>query len=345
MIDSSSIAAETAQAGATSQSRGAARSLVQAACVIAIFAGLGGVASAQDYPTKPVRWIVPFPPGGSVDAVARRIGPALSAQLGQPVVLDNRSGASGNIAAELVARAAPDGYTLMNHTVPFVVNTFLYRRVPYDALQDFAPVSLLGTTNSVLTVHPSLPARNVKELIALARSKPGALHYGSAGIGTNPHICGELLNYLAKLDLTVVHFKGGGPARIAVIAGELPISFNSVLETAPQVKANRLRALAVTALQRAPVLPDVPTLSESGVPGYEFVAWHGLFAPKATPASVVSLLRERIKLAMASPEIVRQLEDQGLDLVIGTPSEFAAFLKKEVARWGPVVKERGMRAD
>jgi len=312
---------------------------------LALSGGFCAHVVAQDYPSKTLRWIVPFPPGGSVDAVARRIGPALSAQLGQQIVLDNRSGASGNIAAELVARAAPDGYTLMNHTVPFVVNTFLYRRVPYDALQDFVPVSLLGTTNSVVTVHPSLPARSIKELIALARAKPGALHYGSAGIGTNPHICGELLNYLAKIELTAVQFKGGGPARIAVIAGELPIGFNSVLETAPQVKAKRLRAIAVTALTRAPALPDTPTVAESGVPGYEFVAWHGLFAPKGTPAGIVNTLRDRIKTAVGGGDIVRQLEDQGLDLVISTPNEFGTYLKKEMARWGPVVKERGMRAD
>ena len=311
----------------------------------ALFAVVCGNAAAQDYPTKPIRWVVPFPPGGSVDAVARRIGPALSAQLGQQVILDNRSGASGNIAAEMVARAAPDGYTLMNHTVPFVVNTFLYRRVPYDVLSDFVPVSLLGTTNSVMTVHPSLPVHTVRDLIAMARAKPGALHYGSAGVGTNPHICGELLNYLAKIELVVVQFKGGGPARMAVIGGELPISFNSVLETAPQVKAKRLRAVAVTGLKRAAALPDVPTVAESGVPGYEFVAWHGLVAPKNTPASVVGVVRDRIKAAMGSPDIVRQLEDQGLDLVISTPAEFGAYLKNELAKWGPVVKERGMRAD
>jgi tripartite-type tricarboxylate transporter receptor subunit TctC len=267
---------------------------------------------AQDYPSRTIRWIVPFPPGGSVDAVARRIGPALSAQLGQQVVLDNRTGASGNIAAELVARAAPDGHTLMNHTVPFVVNTFLYRRVPYDALNDFVPVSLLGSTNSVVTVHPSLPVHSVRDLIAMARAKPGALHYGSAGVGTNPHICGELLNYLAKIDIVAVQFKGGGPARMAVIGGELPISFNSVLETAPQVKAKRLRAIAITGAKRTHVLPDVPTVAESGVPGYEFVAWHGLFAPRGTPLTIATTLRDRIKVAMGSPDIVRQLEDQGL---------------------------------
>jgi len=302
-------------------------------------------AGAQTYPTKPVRWVVPFPPGGSVDAVARRLGPALSAALGQQVVLDNRSGASGNIASELVARAAPDGYTLLSHTVPFVVNTFLYSRVPYDVLNDFAPVSLLASTNSVMTVHPSVPVRTVRDLIALARAKPGALHYGSAGIGTNPHICGELLNHLAKINLIAVQFKGGAPARMATIAGELPITFNSVLETAPQVKAGRLRAIGVTSLKRAPALPDVPTIAESGVPGYEFIAWHGLVAPKGTPSAITNLLRDKIKSTVSAPELVKQLEDQGLDLAVSTPEEFSAYLKSELKKWGAVVKERGMRAD
>jgi tripartite-type tricarboxylate transporter receptor subunit TctC len=319
----------------------AARRAVPAIAALVVAATAG----AQDYPSKPIRWVVPFPPGGSVDGVARRIGPALSAKLGQQVVLDNRTGASGNIAAELVGRAPADGYTLMNHTVPFVVNTFLYARVPYDVLRDFAPVSLLGSTPSMLSVHPSVPVRTVKELITLARAKPGSLLYGSAGIGTNPHICGELLNHLAKIDLKVVHFKGGAPARIATIAGELPMTFTSVLETVPQVKAGRLRAVAVTSLKRVSLLPDTPTMVESGVPGYEFVAWHGLVAPKGTPAAVTSLLRNRIKEVVSAPELVKQLNDQGVDMVVSTPEEFGTFLQSELRKWGPVVKERGMRAD
>ena len=300
---------------------------------------------AQTYPSKPIRWIVPFPPGGSVDGVARRIGPALAANLGQQVVIDNRSGASGNIASELVARAPADGYTVMNHTVPFVVNTFLYSRVPYDVARDFVPVSLLASTASVVSVHPSLPVKSVRELIALARAKPGELFYGTAGLATNPHICGELLNYLARIDLTAVHFKGGGPARIALIAGEVPITFTSVLETLPQVKAGRMRAIAVTSRKRLATMPDTPTVDESGVPGYEFVAWHGLLAPRGTPDAITHLLRDRIKAAMSSPELVKQFADQGLDLVVSTPEEFGAFLAAELRKWGPVVKERNMKAD
>jgi tripartite-type tricarboxylate transporter receptor subunit TctC len=307
----------------------------------AISSGVG----AQNFPSKPIRWIVPFPPGGSVDGVARRIGPALAASLGQQVVIDNRSGASGNIASELLARAPADGYTVMNHTVPFVVNTFLYSRVPYDVTKDFVPVSLLASTASVVSVHPSLPVRSVRELIALARAKPGELFYGTAGLATNPHICGELLNHLAKIDLTAVHFKGGGPARIALISGEVPITFTSVLETLPQVKAGRMRAIAVTGRKRAATMPDTPTVDESGVPGYEFIAWHGLLAPKGTPGTITHLLRDRIKAAVSSPELVKQFSDQGLDLIVSTPEEFGAFLLNELRKWGPVVKERNMKAD
>ena len=302
-------------------------------------------AQAQSYPTKPVRWIVPFPAGGSVDAIARRLGPALAQQLGQQFVVDNRSGASGNIGTELVARSAPDGYTLLSNTVPFVVNTFLYSRVPYDVVNDFAPISWLASTASVMTVHPSLPVRTVRELLQMAKAKPGALNYASAGVGTNPHIAGELFNYLGKVNIVAIQFKGGAPARMSTIAGEIPITITSVLETAPQIKAGRLRAIGVTSTKRSVALPEVPTIAESGLPGYEFNAWHVFVAPKGTPAAVVNLLRDRVKSAVASAEVVRQLEDQGLELVVSTPEELGAFLKSELGKWGKVVKERGMRAE
>ena len=300
--------------------------------------------AAQTYPSKPIRWIVPFPPGGSVDAIARRLGPALAQQFGQQVVIDNRSGASGNIGTELVARSAPDGYTLLSNTVPFVVNTFLYSRVPYDVASDFAPISWLASTASVMTVHPSLPVRSVRELLQLAKTKPGALNYASAGVGTNPHIAGELFNHLGKVNIVAIQFKGGAPARMSTIAGEIPITITSVLETVPQIRAGRLRAIGVTTLKRSSTLPDVPTIAET-LPGYEFNAWHVLVAPKGTPAAVANLLQERIKGVVASPELVRQLEDQGLQLVVSTPEALGAFLKSELAKWGKVVKERGMRAE
>ena len=301
--------------------------------------------AAQTYPSKPIRWIVPFPPGGSVDAIARRLGPALAAQFGQQIVIDNRSGASGNIGTELVARSAPDGYTVLSNTVPFVVNTFLYPRVPYDVVNDFAPISWLASTASVMTVHPSLPVRSVRELLQLAKARPGALNYASAGVGTNPHIAGELFNHLGKVSIVAIQFKGGAPARMSTIAGEIPITITSVLETVPQIKAGRLRAIGVTSAKRSITLPDVPTIAESGLPGYEFNAWHVFVAPKGTPPAIVNLLRDRVKSVVASPDVVRQLEDQGLELVVSTPEELGAFLKSELAKWGKVVKERGMRAE
>ena len=316
------------------------------ACALGALAlGTAGQAAGQAYPTKPVRWIVSFPPGGSVDGIARRLGPGLSAALGQQVVIDNRVGASGNIASELVARSAPDGYTLLSHTVPFVVNIFLYSRVPYDPVNDFAPVTLLGTTNSLLSVHPSLPVRSVKELLALARANPGTLNYGSAGVGTNPHISGELFNHLGKVNMVAVQYKGGRPAVLATISGETSLTITSVLEAAPQVAAGRLRALGVTSLKRSRALPDVPTIAEAGIPGYEFLAWHALFAPKGTPAALTNLLRDKLKVAVGSGELVKQLEDQGLDVVLNSPDELGAHNRAEMSKWGTVVKQRNMKAD
>jgi tripartite-type tricarboxylate transporter receptor subunit TctC len=302
-------------------------------------------AQSPGYPVKPIRWIVPFAPGGSVDILARLAGAELSKNLGQQVVIDNRTGASGNIGTEVVARAAPDGHTIGSNTVPFVANTFLYSKVPYDVLNDFAPISVMASTGNVLTVHPSLPVRSVRELLQFATSKPGALNYGTAGIGTNPHIAGELLNYLGKVNLTAVHYKGGYPALVATIAGEVPITVTSILESAAQVNAGKLRALGVTKLKRSPALPAVPTISEAGLQGYEFSAWHILFAPKGTPGAIIVLLNDNLKRILLAPGAPKQYEDRGLDVVASSPEEAASHLKSEMNKWGKVIKERGMRAD
>jgi len=316
--------------------------------IFALFAAAGSIALsavAQTYPSKPIRLLVPFPPGGSVDLVARLVAPKLSESLGQQIVIDNRSGASGNIAAELVARAAPDGYTLMVHTIPLVANAFLYSRVPYDVLNDFAPVSLLSSSPSLLAVHPSLPVHSVRELLELAKSRRGALNYASAGVGTNPHIAGELFNYLGKVNIVAVQFKGGGPALIATMSGEIGVAFTNLSETSAYVKANRLRALGITSTQRSAVIPDVPTIAEAGMPGYEFVTWHGMLAPKGTPRAIVALLSEKLGQTMRTPDQLRVFEQKGLDIVASSPEEFAAHLKKELEKWGRVIKERGMKAD
>jgi len=304
-----------------------------------------GMAQTENYPTRPIRVISPFPAGGSVDLVARMVGTKLGESLGQQVIVDNRSGASGNIGAEIVARSAPDGYTLMVHTIPLVANTFLFTRVPYDVLNDFAPVSLLTSSPSMLTVHPSVPARSVKELLALARARPGALNYASAGIGTNPHIAGELFNYLGKVNIVAVHFKGGGPALIAAVSGEVGITFTNFAETSALVKAGKLRALGVSSAKRSAAMPDIPTIAEAGLPGYEFVTWHGMLAPKGTPRPIVALLSERIRRTMNAPDQAPRYHERGLDIIASTPDEFAAHLRNELEKWGRVIRDRGMRAE
>ena len=302
-------------------------------------------AIAQDYPAKPLRIISPFPPGGSVDLVARMVAAKLSENLGQQVVVDNRSGASGNIGTELVARAAPDGYTLLANTLPFIANAFLYSKLPYDALNDFAPIMLVCSSPSLLAVHPSLPARSVKELLALARAKPGGLNYGTAGAATNPHIAGELFNYLGKVNMVAVHFKGGGPALIAAMSGEVGIAFSNFAETSEFVRSGRLRGLGVSSTKRVAALPDIPTIAEAGLPGYEFTTWNGLWAPKGTPRAVVTLLNDRLKKVMAAPDQMKRFQDRGLDVIASTPEEFATYLQAEYKKWGTLIKERGMRAE
>jgi tripartite-type tricarboxylate transporter receptor subunit TctC len=288
--------------------------------------------------------VAPFPPGGSVDIVGRIVGARLSQLVGQQVVIDNRSGASGNIGMEVVARAAPDGYTLAINTLPLVANGFLYSRVPYDVVNDFAPVSLLSSSASVLTVHPSVPAHSVRDLIQLAKARPGTLNYGGAGVGTNPHVAGELFNLLAKTNIVVVQFKGGAPAVMAAISGEIGVTVSSISETMSFIEGKRLRALGVTSLQRSVALPDVPPIADT-LPGYEFTTWHGIVVPKATPRAIVTLLNEKITQVMRAPDFSRQYEQRGFDIIASTPDEFATYLKSELAKWGKVIKERGMRAD
>ena len=302
-------------------------------------------ATAQNYPAKTIRLVAPFPPGGSVDVVGRLVAAKLSENFGQQMVVDNRSGASGNIGTEMVANAPADGYTLIIQTIPLVANQFLLSRVPYDPVRDFAPVSLMTSSPSLITVHPSLPVRSVKELIALARAKPGALNYSTAGVGTNPHIAGELFVLLAKVDVVAVHFKGGGPADLATIGGEVHMTFGNISQEIGYVNSGRLRALAVTSLKRSPALPNLPTAAEAGVPGYEFITWHGILAPKATPRPVVVLLNEQIKKVLTAPGQAQLWQERGLDVIASTPEEFAAHIEAEQKKWGRVIKERGIKAE
>jgi tripartite-type tricarboxylate transporter receptor subunit TctC len=312
----------------------------------AVLLTLASLAAAQEtYPSRPIRLIVAFPPGGSVDAVARVIGPPLGTSLGQPVVVENRSGASGNIGTEQAARAKPDGYTLLIHTIPFVANASLYEHMPYDPLRDFAPVSLLCASPAVLIAHPSLPARSIAELLALAKAKPGVLNYSAAGAGTNPHMAGELFNMLGGVDIVAVQYKGGGPALIAVLGGEVPITFQNISEAVPHVQSGKLRALGVTSAKRAAALPDVPTIAESGVPGYEFTTWHGVLAPRGTPAGIVNLLNAKLAQVLRSPEVAPRFAQMGLDVIASSPAEFSAHLKRELDKWGKLVRERHIKVE
>ncbi|HEX2829588.1 MAG TPA: tripartite tricarboxylate transporter substrate binding protein [Burkholderiales bacterium] len=303
-------------------------------------------ALAAEYPTKPVRIVTPFPPGGSVDLVARLIGTELSKPLGQQVVIDNRSGASGIIGTELAKNAAPDGYTLLVNTLPFVTNQFAYDKVPYDPINDFAAISLLTSVASVLVAHPSLPVTTMKDLIALAKAKPGAITYGTAGAATNPHIAGELLNNLARIKLVAVHYKGGGPATVATLSGETQLYFvNAIPEALPHIRAGKLKALGITATKRNASAPDIPTMAEAGLPGYEFTTWQILAAPKATPAPIIATLSEKVRATLKAPDAMKRWQDRGFDVIASTPQEMTAHLNSEVRKWRAVFKEQHIKAE
>ncbi|HZE59936.1 MAG TPA: tripartite tricarboxylate transporter substrate binding protein [Burkholderiales bacterium] len=302
-------------------------------------------AAAQTYPSKAIRLVAPFPPGGSIDVVGRLLATKLSESLGQQIVVDNRSGASGILGTEVVMNSPPDGYTILINTIPFVTNQFLMPRVPYDALRDFVQISLVASAPSFVTVHPSVPVRSIQELIALAKSKPGQLNYSSAGVGTNPHIAGELFNLLAGVDIVAVQYKGGGPADTAVIAGEVALTFGNVSQQTAYVKGGRLRALAVTSAKRIAAMPELPTVAEAGVPGYEFETWFVVSAPKATPRAIVDTLNSHIRKVMTPPDQVKLYEERGVTVIASPPEEAAAHLEREQKKWGRVIKERGIKAE
>ena len=306
-------------------------------------------ASAQSYPSRPIRLIAPFPPGGSVDVVGRLLAAKLSEALGQSMVVENRSGASGVIGTEAVMNSAPDGYTLLINTIPFVSNQFLMPRVPYDPLKDFAHVSWVASSPSVVTVHPSVPARSIQELIALAKAQPGKLNYSSAGVGTNPHIAGELFNLLAGVDIVAVQYKGGGPADTALIAGEVAATFGNISQEIGYIKAGRMRALAVTGTKRNPALPELPTVIEAApegpLRGYEFDTWYVVAAPRGTPRPVVDTLNAAIRKVLTSPDQVKLYQERGLTVIASTPEQAAAHLESEQKKWGRVIRERGIKAE
>jgi tripartite-type tricarboxylate transporter receptor subunit TctC len=301
--------------------------------------------AADGFPDRPLRMIVPFPPGGSVDVVARIAGQKMTEIAGQSIVVDNRGGASGNIGSELAARAPADGYTIMMTTIPLVVNPSLFSKVPYDVVRDFAPISLIAAAPFVLAVHPSLPAKSVKELVALARARPGQLNYASAGSGTNLHIAAELFKNLSGTNIVHVPYKGGGPALSALLGGEAQLSFLGVVAVVPHVKSGKMRALALTATKRSAVLPDLPTIAESGVAGYEFASWYGVLAPTGTPAPRITKLHDILVRSLRSPDLAGRMATEGADIIAGSPQQFAAYLKTELTKWARVVKDSGLRVE
>ncbi len=316
--------------------------LLAMACITPINAA---AAQADGFPARPTRLIVPWPPGGSVDPFARLLSQKLPELMGQQVVVDYRPGASGNLGMELAARAAPDGYTVVINSLPIVVNHSLFSKLSYDVTRDLAPVSLLADSPFVLVVHPSVPATSVKELVALAKARPGQLNYSSAGSGTNLHVAAELFKNLAGVSLTHIPYKGGGPALASLLGNEAQLSFFGIMIVQAQQGAGRMRAIAVTSAKRSAVFPDLPTIAEAGVPGYEFSAWYGVLIPAAAPRAVVSTWSAAIVKALRSPDTAERIAREGADVIASSPAEFGAYMKTEFAKWAKVVKDNGLKVE
>jgi tripartite-type tricarboxylate transporter receptor subunit TctC len=302
-------------------------------------------AVAADYPTRPVRVIVGLTAGSGVDVLARMVGAKLTEALGQPFVIENRPGAGSNIATRFAATQAPDGYTIFLATVANAINATLYKHLQFDVLRDFSPVILAGTAPNILLVHPSVPAKTVKEFIALAKAQPGKFTMGSSGTGTSPQMTGELFKRRAGINIVHVPFKGGPEATTALLGGQIDSLFAITSTALPHIAAGKLRALGVTSRQRTALLPQVPTVAESGLPGFEAVTWFGFTVPAGTPREIVDRLNGEIGKVLAMPEIKQQLARQGIDVGGGTPEQFGAYMHDEFAKWGALVKETGMSAD
>jgi tripartite-type tricarboxylate transporter receptor subunit TctC len=310
----------------------------------ALLLALVTTAAAQDYPNKPVRLIIPFPPGGSNDVVGRMIATQLSEKLGKQIIVDNRAGAGGVIGTEVAANAPPDGYTLLVISIAHAVNPWLYK-LTYDPIKSFAPIGILASGPNVLVVNPELPVHSVKDLLALAKQKPGGLQYASAGVGSFQHLGGELFKLEAGVDILHVPFKGGGPAMIDVIGGHTKIMFSSLVQTTPHIRSGKLRPLGVGGLKRSPVLPDVPTIAEAGVPSYEAVNWWGIVAPAGTPPAILEKLHKDLAAVQNAPATQEQFAKEGATVVQMTSADFGKFMQTEMAKWERVVKEGKIKAE
>jgi tripartite-type tricarboxylate transporter receptor subunit TctC len=310
---------------------------------LALLLAAPAAGAADAYPSRPIHLIIPFPPGGSNDVVGRVFAAAIGEKIGQTLVVENRSGAGGVVGTENASKAAPDGYTLLVISLAHAVNPWLYR-LNYDPIKAFTPVGIMASGTNVLAVNPTLGVKSVKELLALAKQKPGELNYASAGIGSFQHLGGELFKLDAGVDIVHVPFRGGGPALLDVIAGNTKIMFSSLVQTTPYVKNGQLLALGTGGAVRSPVLPDVPTIAEAGVPGYQATNWWGIIAPAGTPKEIVEKVRAALAAAQDSPETQKRLESEGADMVRMSPDEFGAFMVREMEKWGKVVKESGIKA-
>ncbi len=311
-----------------------------------VLLALASTADAQSWPAKPIRIISPYPPAGANDLLARIIAPKLSEQLGQPVVVENRAGATGNIGAELVAKAPADGYTLlMGQAGNLTINISLMAKIPFDPVRDFSPVTMVASTPNVLVVHPSLPVRTVKDLIALAKAKPGQINYATSGIGSPGHLAAELLNKSAGIRLVHIPYKGAAPALLDVVAGNAHLYFTSAVSAQPFIPSGRLRMVAVASAKRSPSLPEVPTVAEAGFPEFDVSSWWGVVAPASTPREVVMRLQTEIHRVIALPEIRAKLAEQGLDIATNTPEQFAAYIKSETAKWAKLIREVGVKPE
>jgi len=303
-------------------------------------------AGAQSYPNKPVRIVVPFAPGGTTDILARLVGQRLGEAWRHPVVIDNRPGANGAPGTEMVAKSAPDGHTIvMGYLGSFAINPHLFPKLPYDPLRDFAPITLVAATTQAIVAHPSLPVQSARDLIALARRQPGQITYASAGIGAPSHLAGELFKMMARIDLVHVPYKGSGAATTDLLGGHVALSFGGLAAAMPYVKAQRLRVLAVAGSARSPAMPQVPTVAESGLPGFDVTSWFGLLAPAGTPREVIGRLHGDVVKILKADDVRERLAADGAEVVANTPDEFAAYIKSELAKWGAVIKAAKIRAE
>jgi tripartite-type tricarboxylate transporter receptor subunit TctC len=310
--------------------------------VLLFWTGTAVETRAQQYPVRPIRMIVPSAPGGGTDITARVLAPKLSEYLGQSVVVENKAGAGTMIGSEMVAHAAPDGYTLLMGISTLAINPAMYKKVSYDALTDFAPISLVVTLPNVLVVHPSLGVKSVKELIGYAKARPGQLNFASAGLGTSPHLSMELFLSMAGLKMVHVAYKGSGQGLIDVVGGHVPVMMPSMLSGSPYIKNGKLIALGVTSAQRTVGEPDIPTIAEAGLPGYEAVQWFGVLAPKGTSREIVAKVHDAVVRALQDPDVRKHLINDGADPIGGTPEEFAAYIKSETEKWAKVARETGL---